>query len=109
MDNMKWLGENLRQLVNLQNLKLNVCFNNLGAYGHNMKNIGDGIIYLQSLIHLDLDLSVNDFDGNKKLVYFLGECMKYMSHNLENLVLNLGGNQLGENDEIMQQLSIAMK
>lgn len=40
---MKYLGEALKCLVNLKDLKLGLCYNNLGKYEENLWYLGKGL------------------------------------------------------------------
>lgn len=56
---MKWLGDGIKQLVNLKGLVLNLNGNNLGESECSMKYLTEGIKQLVNLKKLELYLQSN--------------------------------------------------
>lgn len=94
MDEMKHLGEILKLVPNLQNLKLILYRKYLRDDIQNFKYLLNGINQLQCLKHLDLNLFCNELGVRKENFENLRDFTKKLPRDLQHLNLCLSSNNL---------------
>lgn len=74
-----------------------------------MMYFGDSFKKLQNLLHLELDLSVNNLGENFDNIKYLAEGIKNLPNNMQHLELSLSDNKLGVNQTDMAYLRDVLK
>lgn len=86
------LGCGLKHLINLKQLKLDLCKTYLGESEENMTNIAKVIrLFPSSIQYLELNLQGNRFEKNLFCFKYFGESFKHLS-NLKHFKWDLSWN-----------------